>query len=93
MVYRETIVAGGVPTMEELSLVLGCLQLPRDASLKERLIENLGSTVETSKGVNLCALVDGFGEYDPRACSLLEVHGLSELSLFRFTALSCWLLW
>lgn len=72
MVHRETIVAGGVPTMEELSLVLGCLQLPRDASLKERLIENLGSTMEMSKGVNLCSLVDGFGEYDPRACSLLE---------------------
>ncbi|CAN4107407.1 unnamed protein product [Withania somnifera] len=72
MVYRETIVAGVVPTMEELSLVLGCLQLPRDASLKERLIEDLGLTVETSKGSNLCSMVDGFGEYDPLACSLLE---------------------
>ncbi|KAK6805910.1 hypothetical protein RDI58_003695 [Solanum bulbocastanum] len=72
MVYRETIGAGVVPTIEELSLVLGCLQLPCDASLKERLIENLGLTVETSKGSNLCSLIDGFGEYDPRACSLLE---------------------
>ncbi|PHT41855.1 Pentatricopeptide repeat-containing protein MRL1, chloroplastic [Capsicum baccatum] len=72
MIYRETIVAGVVPTMEELSLVLGCLQLPRDASLKERLIEILGLPVETSKGSNLRSLVDGFGEYDPRACSLLE---------------------
>lgn len=72
MVYRETIVAGVVPTTEELSLVLGCLQLPRDASLKERLIEDLGLTVETSKCSNLCSMVDGFGEYDPRACSLLE---------------------
>ncbi|CAN4112509.1 unnamed protein product [Withania somnifera] len=72
MVYRETIVAGVVPTMEELSLVLGCLKLPRDASLKERLIEDLGLTVETSKGSNLCSMVDGFGEYDPCACSLLE---------------------
>ncbi|KAL3383108.1 hypothetical protein AABB24_002548 [Solanum stoloniferum] len=72
MVYRETIGAGVVPTIEELSLVLGCLQLPCDASLKERLIENLGVTVETSKGSNLCSLIDGFGEYDPRACSLLE---------------------
>ncbi|XP_075094203.1 pentatricopeptide repeat-containing protein MRL1, chloroplastic isoform X2 [Nicotiana tabacum] len=72
MIYRETIAAGVVPTMDELSLVLGCLQLPRDASLKERLIENLGLTVETSKGSNLCSLIDGFGEYDPRAFSLLE---------------------
>ncbi|XP_059314334.1 pentatricopeptide repeat-containing protein MRL1, chloroplastic isoform X1 [Lycium ferocissimum] len=72
MVYRETIAAGVVPTMEELSLVLGCLQLPRDASLKERLIENLGLTVETTKVSNLCSLVDGFCEYDPRAFSLLE---------------------
>ncbi|XP_049350603.1 pentatricopeptide repeat-containing protein MRL1, chloroplastic isoform X1 [Solanum verrucosum] len=72
MVYRETIGAGVVPTIEELSLILGCLQLPCDASLKERLIENLGVTVETLKGSNLCSLIDGFGEYDPRACSLLE---------------------
>lgn len=77
MIYRETIAAGVVPTMDELSLVLGCLQLPRDASLKERLIENLGLTVETSKGSNLCSLIDGFGEYDPHAFSLLEVRGLS----------------
>nr|GME19796.1 pentatricopeptide repeat-containing protein MRL1, chloroplastic isoform X1 [Ipomoea batatas] len=72
MIYRETIAAGVAPTMEELSLVLGCLQLPRNASLKEQLVENLVFTVDASKGSNLCSLVDGFGEYDPRAFQLLE---------------------
>lgn len=72
MVYREAVVAGVAPTVEELSQVLGCLQLPRDGSLRSRLIENLGVSSDTSKGSKLCSLVDGFGEYDPRAFSLLE---------------------
>ncbi|XP_050231634.1 pentatricopeptide repeat-containing protein MRL1, chloroplastic [Mercurialis annua] len=72
MVYRETIAAGEKPTMEVVSQVLGCLQLPYDASLKSRLVENLGVTADPSKSSNLCALVDGFGEYDPCAFSLLE---------------------
>ncbi|KAL4584999.1 hypothetical protein LXL04_009612 [Taraxacum kok-saghyz] len=72
MVYRETVKAGGVPTIEILSQVLGCLRLPQDSSLKARLIENLGVIADTSKGSNLCSLIDGFGEYDPRAFSLLE---------------------
>ncbi|KVH96510.1 Pentatricopeptide repeat-containing protein [Cynara cardunculus var. scolymus] len=72
MVYRETVNAGAVPTIEELSQVLGCLRLPQDSSLKTRLIENLGVIADTSKGSNLCSLIEGFGEYDPRAFSLLE---------------------
>ncbi|KDP27602.1 hypothetical protein JCGZ_19607 [Jatropha curcas] len=72
MVYRETIAAGEKLTMEVVSQVLGCLQLPFDASLKHRLVENLGVTTDSSKVSNLCSLVDGFGEYDPRAFSLLE---------------------
>lgn len=71
-VYRETVNAGVIPTLEEFSQVLGCLRLPHDSSLKMRLIENLGVITETSKGSNLCSLIDGFGEYDPRAFSLLE---------------------
>ncbi|GFP85958.1 pentatricopeptide repeat-containing protein mrl1 chloroplastic [Phtheirospermum japonicum] len=72
MVYRETILAGVAPTMDELSLVLGCLQLPHDVSVRNRLIENLGANFDTSKGANLFSLIDGFGEYDPRAFSLVE---------------------
>ncbi|XP_059654043.1 pentatricopeptide repeat-containing protein MRL1, chloroplastic isoform X2 [Cornus florida] len=72
MVYRETIVAGVVPTMEECSQVLGCLKLPYDASLRSRLTEHLQVSIDTSRGSNLFSLVDGFGEYDPRAFSLLE---------------------
>ena len=73
MVYRETVAAGVIPTMEVLSQVLGCLQFPHDGSLRNRLIENLGVTADTSRRPNLCSLIDGFGEYDSRAFSLLEV--------------------
>ncbi|KAG4966980.1 hypothetical protein JHK87_032631 [Glycine soja] len=72
MVYRETIEAGGKPTSEILPQILGCLQLPYDTSVKNRLVENLGVRAETSRSSNLCSLMDGFGEYDPRAFSILE---------------------
>ncbi|KAH7518493.1 pentatricopeptide repeat-containing protein MRL1, chloroplastic [Ziziphus jujuba] len=72
MVYRETIVAGVMPTIEVLSQVLGCLRLPYDASLKNRLIENMGVSADTSRPSKLYSLIDGFCEYDPRAFSLLE---------------------
>ncbi|XP_014493883.1 pentatricopeptide repeat-containing protein MRL1, chloroplastic [Vigna radiata var. radiata] len=72
MVFRETIKAGQKPTSEILSQILGCLQLPYDTSLKNRLVENLGVSADTSRGSNLCSLIDGFGEYDPRAFSILE---------------------
>ena len=72
MVFRETIEAGQKPTSEILSQILGCLQLPYDTSLKNRLAENLGVSAETSRGSNLCSLMEGFGEYDPRAFSILE---------------------
>ncbi|XP_052185351.1 pentatricopeptide repeat-containing protein MRL1, chloroplastic isoform X2 [Diospyros lotus] len=72
MVYRETIIAGVIPTIEVFSQVLGCLQLPRDASLRNRLIENLAVSTDSPKRSNLCSLVDGFAEYDPRAFSLFE---------------------
>ncbi|XP_075674334.1 pentatricopeptide repeat-containing protein MRL1, chloroplastic isoform X2 [Castanea sativa] len=72
MAYRDILVAGVMPTIEVLSQVLGCLQLPYDVSLKNRLIENLGVSVNISGCSNLCSLIDGFGEYDPRAFSLIE---------------------
>ncbi|CAH2076766.1 unnamed protein product [Thlaspi arvense] len=71
MVYRETISGGTVPTTEVVSQVLGCLQLPNDAALRDRLISNLGN-ISSQKQDNIFPLVDGFGEYDPRAFSLLE---------------------
>ncbi|KAK9287449.1 hypothetical protein L1049_015870 [Liquidambar formosana] len=72
MVYRETIAAGVVPSTEVFTQVLGCLQLPHDASLRNRLVEDLEVSTDMSKCPNLCSLIDGFGEYDPRAFSLLE---------------------
>ncbi|KAG8644008.1 hypothetical protein MANES_11G088413v8 [Manihot esculenta] len=72
MVYRETIAAGEKPTMDVVSQILGCLKVPGDASLKAKLVENVGVTTDSSKFSNLCSLLDGFGEYDPRAFSLLE---------------------
>lgn len=71
--YREMIGDGAMPTSEVVSKILGCLRLPYDASLKDRLIETLGVNAETPRSSNLCSLVDGFGEYDPRAFSILEV--------------------
>lgn len=73
MVYRDAMVAGVMPTMEVLSQVLGCLHLPYDASLQDKLIENLGVSVDVSRCSNLYSLIDGFGEYDPRAFSIVEV--------------------
>lgn len=73
MVYRETILGGTVPTTEVVSQVLGCLQLPNDAALRDRLVSNLGINISSQKQHNIIPLVDGFGEYDPRAFSLLEV--------------------
>ncbi|KAF3532260.1 hypothetical protein DY000_02036548 [Brassica cretica] len=71
MVYRETISGGTVPTTEVVSQVLGCLQLPHDADLRDRLVSNLGN-ISSQRQHNIFPLVDGFGEYDPRAFSLLE---------------------
>ncbi|KAH0900786.1 hypothetical protein HID58_040289 [Brassica napus] len=71
MVYRETISGGTVPTTEVVSQVLGCLQLPHDAALRDRLVSNLGN-ISSQRQHNIFPLVDGFGEYDPRAFSLLE---------------------
>ncbi|KAJ4965436.1 hypothetical protein NE237_017285 [Protea cynaroides] len=71
-VYRETIVAGVVPTMEVFSQVLGCLQLPHDTSLRDRLVENLGVGIDSSRSSNIYSLIDGFGEYDTRSFSLFE---------------------
>lgn len=82
MIYRETIVAGVMPSSEVLSQVLGCLKLPYDASLKNRLIENMGLSADSSRPSKLCSLIDGFCEYDPRAFSLLEVSWDELLNFF-----------
>jgi len=86
-VFRDTIDAGQKPTIEILSQILGCLQLPYDTSLKNRLIENLGVSADTSRGSNLCSLLDGFGEYDPRAFSILEVSMELKVVLFNILCL------
>ncbi|XP_058730147.1 pentatricopeptide repeat-containing protein MRL1, chloroplastic-like [Vicia villosa] len=72
MVYRETIGAGEKPTSEVLSQILGCLKFPYDTYMRSRLVENLGVSAESSQNSNLCSLIDGFGEYDPRVFSILE---------------------
>lgn len=72
MLYRETITAGVTPTMDELCQVLGCLQLPHDVSVRNRLIENLGVHTGMSEGTNIYSFMNGFGEFDPRAISLVE---------------------
>ncbi|KAL9244956.1 hypothetical protein vseg_018669 [Gypsophila vaccaria] len=75
-IYRDIIGAGLVPSEDMLSHILGCLQLPRDVSLKQRLLESLKISGETSRKANLFPLVDGFAEYDLRAFSLFEEAAL-----------------
>uniref|UniRef100_A0A1D1ZJV0 Pentatricopeptide repeat-containing protein At4g34830, chloroplastic n=1 Tax=Anthurium amnicola TaxID=1678845 RepID=A0A1D1ZJV0_9ARAE len=72
MTYRETIAAGVIPSHEVFSQVLGCLQFPREASLRNRFVENLGLTLESSRHSKVISLLDGFGEYDSRSFSILE---------------------
>ncbi|KAA0045685.1 pentatricopeptide repeat-containing protein MRL1 [Cucumis melo var. makuwa] len=84
MVYREIIEAGIVPSIDVLSQVLGCLQIPHDSALKSRLIENIGVSADSSRSSNLCSLIDGFGEYDPRAFSLLEEAASLGVATFVF---------
>ncbi|XP_047329049.1 pentatricopeptide repeat-containing protein MRL1, chloroplastic-like [Impatiens glandulifera] len=71
-VYRETMMAGIVPGAELFSQVLGCLRFPFGAGLRDRMIENMQVSGGLSRRSNLCSLIDGFGEYDPRAFSLFE---------------------
>lgn len=85
MFYRETIAAGVLPSVEVVSQVLGCLQFPHDTSLRNRLVENLGVSSNSSRRANLYSFIDGFGEYDPRSFSLLEVREqLNEQCLILF---------
>ncbi|KAK1305429.1 Pentatricopeptide repeat-containing protein [Acorus calamus] len=72
MAYRETIAASVIPTPEVYSQVLGCLKFPHDATLKNRLIDNLGMNIDVSKGSNVSSLLDGFGEVDMRAFAIYE---------------------
>lgn len=72
MVYRETISAGIIPSIEVFSQVLGCLQFPRDSTLRDRFIGNLGINFDTLRLSNISSLLDGFGEYDTRCFSVLE---------------------
>lgn len=80
MTYRETIAAGVIPPMEVFSQVLGCLQFPREASWRNRFVETLGLTIDNPKTSKLVSLLDGFGEYDSRSFSILEV-GKKSLAL------------
>lgn len=70
-VYRQTISAGVIPSSEVFSNVLGCLKFPNDTSLRSRLVENLG-VIGDNTNCNLYPLLDGFGEYDPRAFAIFE---------------------
>lgn len=45
---------------------------PRESSLRNSFVENLGINVDASRCSNICSLLDGFGEYDTRCFSVLE---------------------
>jgi hypothetical protein len=77
MVYREAVSAGLLPSSDVLSQVLGCLRLPHGSSLKSSFIENMGISCDIPQHPNINSLFEGFGEYDIRAFSILEVIMLS----------------
>jgi len=77
MVYREAVSAGLLPSSDVLSQVLGCLRLPHCSSLKSSCIENMGISCDIPQHPNINSHFEGFGEYDIRAFSILEVIMLS----------------
>ncbi|KAL5225491.1 hypothetical protein ABZP36_012130 [Zizania latifolia] len=71
-VYRQAISTGLLPSSDVLSQVLGCLRFPHDSSLTNTFIENLGISWDIPQHPNVNSLLEGFGEYDIRAFSILE---------------------
>jgi hypothetical protein len=80
-VYRNAVSTGLVPSSDVLSQVLGCLRLPHENSLKSRFIENMGISCDIPHNPNINSLFEGFGEYDIRAFSILEVIMLSSINI------------
>lgn len=76
MVFRQAITAGLLPSSDVLSQVLGCLRFPHDSSLKNTFIDNMGISCDMPHHPNTNSLLEGFGEYDIRAFSVLEEGGL-----------------
>ncbi|XP_048573730.1 pentatricopeptide repeat-containing protein MRL1, chloroplastic isoform X1 [Triticum urartu] len=76
MVFRQAITAGLLPSSDVLSQVLGCLRFPHDSSLKTTFIDNMGISCDMPHHPNTNSLLEGFGEYDIRAFSVLEEGGL-----------------
>jgi hypothetical protein len=71
-VYRQTLGAGIVPTVESLSQLLGCLrtpEVPEPNYFDDRVVAFLGQSWPASPR----HVVDGCGVYDPRALALFEV--------------------
>uniref|UniRef100_J3N1B7 PROP1-like PPR domain-containing protein n=1 Tax=Oryza brachyantha TaxID=4533 RepID=J3N1B7_ORYBR len=71
-VYRDAISTGQLPSSDVLSQVLGCLRFPHDSSLTNTFIENMGISCDIPHHPNVNSLLEGFGEYDIRAFSILE---------------------
>ncbi|KAG0592741.1 hypothetical protein KC19_1G277300 [Ceratodon purpureus] len=89
-IYRQTIEAGALPTVETLSQLLGCLRKPEEptkavTSFDDRtMMAFLGQPQQaiTSTGY------DGFSIYDPRALSLFEeASALKIVPTFNYTTI------
>ncbi|CAM0957125.1 unnamed protein product [Alopecurus aequalis] len=75
-VFRHAITTGLLPSSDVLSQVLGCLRFPHDSSLKNTFIDNMGISCDMPHHPNTNSLLEGFGEYDIRAFSILEEAAL-----------------
>ncbi|KAG0581110.1 hypothetical protein KC19_4G225700 [Ceratodon purpureus] len=95
-IYRQTIEAGALPTIETLSRLLGCLRKPEISastatSFEDRVLTFFGqppSPHQTPAPVATFDVLDGFGIYDPRALSLFEeASALKIAPTFNFVTL------
>ena len=93
--YRQTIEAGALPTIETLSRLLGCLRKPEVSSevatnFEDRTLTFFGQPPPPPlpQPPTPTTAFDGFGIYDPRALSLFEVPFSTLYARIKFERLS-----
>lgn len=78
-IYRQTIEAGVLPTVEILSQLLGCLRKPEASTTPVSIFDDKAAAFLGQSQPATSTSFDGFGIYDPRALALFEVPFLPSL--------------
>lgn len=71
-IYRQTIEAGVLPTVEILSQLLGCLRKPEASTTPVSIFDDKAAAFLGQSQPATSTSFDGFGIYDPRALALFE---------------------